>query len=116
MSDIPQVITEIIAGDALGLGAAARKIPSHRGDGRVNPSTIWRWIVSGSKAADGRVVRLEAARVGGRWLTSSMALARFWNALTPVASLATPTPSPRTPSKRQRSIEAAHRKLATAGC
>lgn len=78
------LLDEIIAGDALGLGAAARLLPAHRGSGRANPTTVWRWITSGARASDGRAVRLEAARVGGRWLTSRGALTRFIRALSTV--------------------------------
>lgn len=110
-----QVIGEILAGDALGMSATARKVPAFRGEGRANPTTIWRWIVTGCKSPDGSIVKLEAARLGGRWLTSSAALARFLDALTPSTD---PAPSParsRKPAARKRAIEAAHKKLAAAG-
>jgi len=50
-------------------------------------------------------VKLEAARVGGRWLTSKEALERFSVALTPV--VAGTTVPVRTPSRRQRENAAA---------
>src|SRR5262245_33839415 len=114
----PNVLAEIIAGDALGLSAAARLLPAHRGDGRACPSTLWRWIRTGTRTPDGRVVRLEAARIGTRWLTSRAALARYMAALTPAAPDApTPDPTP-TATQRRRAHEAAlnklDRKLATA--
>jgi hypothetical protein len=109
-------MTEVVAGDALTLSAAARLLPSHRGDGRVSATTIWRWITAGTRTSDGRTFRLEAARVGGRWLTSRAALARYAAALTPAAN-PTPTPSTptRTPAARRKASERAAARLAEAG-
>jgi hypothetical protein len=113
---VSPVLTEIIAGDALGLGAAAKLLPAHRGAGRASPSTLWRWIVSGAKASDGAVVKLEAARVGGRWLTSREALARFAARLTPASpDTSSPAPKPRAPAARHKSSEAAAKKLEAMG-
>jgi hypothetical protein len=115
LSPHQQVILEIINGDALGIGAAARLIPANRGGGPACPSTIWRWITSGSATTEGQTVKLEAARVGGRWLTSKAALARFFVALTPDATDETPTQTKtRTASQARRSHEAAKRRLAAA--
>jgi hypothetical protein len=44
---------------------------------------LWRWITEGVRLPDGSRVRLEAARLGGRWLTSEPALRRFLAAQTP---------------------------------
>ncbi len=76
------VLDEILSGDALTLSAVAQLIPAHRGGGRMSPSTVWRWVVQGTRAA-GRMVKLEAARVGNRWLTSRSAVTRYMTALTP---------------------------------
>jgi hypothetical protein len=78
----------------LSLSAAGRLFPGHRGGKSVAPSTVFRWVTKGLRTTAGRVVRLEAARVGGRWLTSNPALARFVAALTKDA---VPTESPLTP-------------------
>jgi hypothetical protein len=85
MTNSQQVLSEIIAGDALGLSAAARIFPAHRGEGRASSSTVWRWINTGTRTSNGRVVKLEAARIGTRWLTSKAAISRYMAALTPVA-------------------------------
>jgi len=98
----PSVLSEIVAGDALGLSAAARLLPAHRGEGRVCASTIWRWIKTGTRTSDGRVVKLEAARIGTRWLTSQAALTRYMTALTPVTPEAT-SPAPAHTAVKQRS-------------
>jgi hypothetical protein len=113
---VPQVLSEIIAGDALGMGAAARMLPAHRGEGTARPSTIWRWIVQGVRTPDGSTVKLEASRVGGRWLTSRAALARFSAALTPVSPGTATTPHrSRTPLARRKAAEAAANELARRG-
>jgi hypothetical protein len=79
------VLSEIQSGDGLSLSAAGRMFPAHRGAGTVNPSTVFRWVTRGTQTPDGRVVRLEAIRTPGRWLTSRAALARFVTALTSAA-------------------------------
>jgi hypothetical protein len=111
MPDTATVISEILAGDALTLSAAARKLVPHRGRG-VAPSTLWRWYAQGIRTPDGRRVHLEMARVGGKWLTSQAALARFIGASTPAIPTDTaPAPSPRTARQRAGAAERAGRTL-----
>ena len=83
--DTSTIITEILSGDALTLSAAARKLVPHRGKG-VAPSTLWRWHRKGVKTPDNRHVHLELVRVGGKWLVSAAALARFIASSTPTIS------------------------------
>ena len=90
---VPQVLTEIESGEGLSLSAAGKLFPGHRGGKRVDPSTVFRWVTKGAKTPSGAAVALEAVRVGGRWLTSRGAIARFVSALTPHAE---PRPEPRT--------------------
>lgn len=115
MPDIstPTVITEILAGDALTLSAAARKLVPHRGKG-VAPSTLWRWHREGLRTPDGNRVHLELARVGGKWLVSTAALARFIAASTPAIPL-NPTPKLRTPNQGLKDAERARKELEKAG-
>jgi hypothetical protein len=97
---------------------AARRVPPTRGEKPTSPSTIWRWFRRGCKAADGRVVHLEAVRLGGRWVTSLESLARFCAALTGGASLqATPPdrPSTRTGAQRLRDSQHAEVELSKVG-
>jgi hypothetical protein len=111
MADTPQVLTEIISGDALGLSAAARLLPAHRGAGGASATTVWRWIRTGTRTSDGRVVKLEAARIGTRWLTSKAVLTRYMTALTPVTlDAVSPVLTP-TATQRQRDREAATKRL-----
>jgi hypothetical protein len=118
---LSQLIGEILNGDGLPLSQAAKHVPSYRGDGTASASTPWRWATKGARAADGRIVKLETARIGGRMLTSKAALARFAAALSspPDDSAPSPsnptTPKPRTPAERRRAADAATRRLAEAG-
>jgi hypothetical protein len=67
----------------ISLAAAALLIPPGRRGKRTHLSTLLRWVTRGSAGPDGMIVRLEALRLGGRWMTSSEALQRFAEALTP---------------------------------
>ncbi|MBA4068009.1 MAG: hypothetical protein C0501_30755 [Isosphaera sp.] len=112
------ILSEILDGDALSLGAAARLLPAYRGAGTARQSTVWRWVNQGHRRG-GRVVKLEAARLGGRWLTSKAAIARFMAALTSTDTAAgadaTTAGRPRTPAARKKASDAASRRLAEMG-
>ena len=77
-------------------------------------STCYRWIFRGAKDPAGNRVRLEAVRLGGRWITSRQALQRFSDALTPRLDGA-PVPTPRPSGKRQRASEKAADQLSKIG-
>jgi len=105
---VPEVLGEIQAGGGLSLSAAGRLFPGHRGGTSVDPSTVFRWVTKGTRTAGGRVVKLEAVRVGGRWLTSRGAVTRFVAALTEAASPAGEATAPsRTPQQRQKAAQRA---------
>ena len=88
------------------LAAAARLVPPGRNGKRCHLSTILRWIMTGAKAPDGTVVKLEGLRIGGRWTTSRQAMQRFAERLTP--RLDGPAPAgARTPARRGRASEQA---------
>jgi hypothetical protein len=67
----------------LSLADAAKLVPPARLGRPVSFQCVLRWVLEGSRAPDGRAVKLEALRVGGRWVTSREALQRFAEALTP---------------------------------
>jgi hypothetical protein len=100
--------------EPISLAAAAALIPPARSGKRTHISTILRWILSGAKAPTGEVVRLEAVRLGGRWMTSKESLQRFAERLTP-QTVGEPAPLPRSPSARQRASERAAEELTRAG-
>ncbi len=114
---VPQVLAEIQVGDGLSLSAAGRLFPGHRANGTVDPSTVFRWLTKGMRTPAGAVVKLEAVRVGGRWLTSRGAVARFVAALTAAAAPmpAPTTPAARTPAARRRASETAAETLKKMG-
>jgi hypothetical protein len=93
----------------LPLATAAKLIPPARTGKRCHLSTILRWVLSGAKAPDGTLVKLEALRLGGRWVTSREALQRFAERLTPTVD-GSPAPT-RTPARRQRAHERAAAEL-----
>ena len=103
----PDVAAEITAGHGLNLTNAAKQFPPYRGTQPVNPSTIWRWITEGIKLASGRRLRLEAIRLGGRWLTSVQAVQRFMQAQTPQFADEPPAPTPSAKKRRQSAASAA---------
>jgi Protein of unknown function (DUF1580) len=81
---------------------------------RTSFCSLWRWIMRGVPGPDGVRIRLEAIRVGGKWLTSREALERFAAATTPRFN-AEPAPAPRTPTARQRASERAAKRLEQIG-
>jgi hypothetical protein len=98
----------------ISLTAAARSVPSSRGGKPTHISTLLRWILSGVKAPSGEVVRLEAIRLGGKWITSREALQRFAERLTPILA-GSPPPTPRTQTARLRAADRAARELERVG-
>jgi hypothetical protein len=98
----------------LSLSQAARALPSSRGGRPVTLSCVLRWVLDGVRLPSGEVVRLEALRIGGRWLTSQEAIQRFAERLTPRLD-GEPAPTPRTPAARRRASERAARELEAAG-
>jgi hypothetical protein len=111
VSDIPHTL---IDEQLLSLPQAARRLPPGRRNRPVSLSCVLRWVLDGVPGPGGQRVRLEGVRVGGRWLTSVEALARFAAALTPRLD-DDPAPAPRTPKQRQRESERAGKKLDAVG-
>jgi hypothetical protein len=106
-------MTNILEETIIPLQKAARLIPPGRNGKATHIGTILRWILNGSKGPSGGVIRLEAVRLGGRWVTSREALARFAARLTP--ALGEAPAAPRTPGRRQRASERAEKELEKCG-
>lgn len=117
VSEVTSVLTEIQCGEGLNLSAAGRLFPAHRGEGTVGPSTVFRWLTKGARSTGGQLVKLEAVRVGGRWLTSRGAVARFVQALTTASTHAPATlvQLPRSSAARQKASERAGLELKKRG-
>jgi hypothetical protein len=109
------LLKEIATGQGETLSQAARRFPSTRRGRPVTLGCLLRWVLEGARTADGRRVRLEAARVGGRWLTTAGAITRFVAAQTPDLDAPAAAPSPRSAGLRRRAAEAAGRELERAG-
>src|SRR4051812_36522012 len=77
----------------ISLGEARDEIIPRKRGRTVAPSTTWRWINKGCKAADGTIVKLEIVRVGGQPMTTVEAVHRFFRELTDRGVL-TPALSP----------------------
>jgi hypothetical protein len=106
---------DLIQENPISLQEATRSLPpAGRRGGPMHISCLLRWITQGAKAPDGSRVRLEAIRMGGRWITSRQALQRFAEALTPRLVPETAPPS-RTERQRERDIRAAEQRLQAAG-
>jgi hypothetical protein len=108
------ITNEILSGSGLNLGQAARCFPPYRESRPVNPCTIYRWITSGVRLPNGTRLRLEARRVGGRWLTSREAVRRFIDEQTPSIDTASAPRAP-TPTQRAKRAERAAKALEEAG-
>lgn len=67
----------------LSLTDACKILPTGRNGSKPHIGTLTRWINDGVTTADGTNVRLEALRLGGKWVTSKEALQRFAERLTP---------------------------------
>jgi hypothetical protein len=106
--------TTLIGETLLSLSQAARRLPPGRNGRPVTLSCLLRWVLDGAPGPDGRRVRLGAVRLGGRWLTSVEALARFAAALTPRLD-DDPAPAPRTPKQRRRASDRAGKELDRVG-
>jgi hypothetical protein len=100
--------------DLLTLSEIAKRIPGARGARRLHPATITRWILKGTKATDGSLVRLRATRVGYRWLVRAGDLEEFFRTLSaPVETTAVPTV--RAPAARRKASDRAAAKLKEMG-
>jgi hypothetical protein len=101
----------------LNLVGICHRLPPGRGGVRPHPSTPLRWILRGAKTADGRVIRLAAVRVGGRWVSSVQALDRFLAELTAAAlpGPTAPAPTERDERRTRRAGERAGDALAAGG-
>jgi hypothetical protein len=105
-------LIDISTEKTLSLAQAAKILPPGRNGRSTHVATLSRWIVRGVRG-----VRLDAARIGGRWITSEEAIDRFSSALTadrlpanqPMMTAAKVT------ATRQRELERVDRELVALG-
>ena len=79
----------------------------------VSFQTIWRWALKGLPGSNGQRVRVRAARLGGRWITSVEALQEFSRAMTP--KIEELVPLYRSPGRRLRAAKRAGDELTRHG-
>jgi hypothetical protein len=106
--------TTILSETTMSLSQAAKRLPSGRRGAPVSLACVLRWVLQGARGPAGARVRLEAVRLGGRWLTSLEALARFAQALTPATADSQSSPI-RTLRQRRKRAERAERELEQLG-
>jgi hypothetical protein len=97
------------------LAQTAARLPPNRLDRPVTASCVLRWVLSGVRVPGGGRIRLEAVRLGGRWLTSVEALERFAERQTPGLDAPKNGAPPRPPASRRRASERAERELGRIG-
>jgi hypothetical protein len=103
---------DVTSPDTLSLTAACALLPRGRNGAKPHISTLLRWILDGTPAPDGRRVRLAAARLGSKWVTTRTALKQFVEALTPRIGAGTESaPTSRTPAQRARAATRAGEEL-----
>lgn len=85
-----ELLAEIENGCGETLRQAARRFPSSRRGRPVTLSCLLRWTLQGVRVPGG-VVKLEAARCAGRWITTPGACRRFVAAQTPDKCHSPPT-------------------------
>jgi hypothetical protein len=105
---------DVTSPDTLTLTEACALLPRGRNGSRPHLSTLVRWITHGAPAPDGRLVRLAAARCGGKWVTSRAALNEFVAVLTPRPE-GGPRLAPRTSPQRRRASARAEKELEKRG-
>lgn len=105
----------IINESVISLSEVQNIAPPNRDGSRINFSTSFRWATKGILAADGRRVKLEVMKLGGRLITSREAVQRFAEALTTACGLASTPTVVRTPAVRTKAAAAARKKLEEMG-
>src|SRR5262245_52846403 len=102
-----KLLEEIEGGQGETITRAARRCPSTRQGKTVTLSCVLRWVLTGVRGPDGRRIKLEAARLAGKWITTPAAIRRFVAAQTPHTAEA-PTEIRSPTSRRRVSERAAH--------
>lgn len=110
-----QLLSEIEAGHGQRLAVAARILPSNRQNKPVTMSCLLRWVMDGVRLPDGSRLKLEAARIGGKWVTTPQAIRRFVESQTPQSNDTPLPPAPRTAKQRQRTAGQRERAAQAAG-
>ena len=106
---------DLVTEDPVALADARNSLPPIRAGKRIHVATMIRWIMRGVRSPSGTLVRLEAARLGSRWITTKQALQRFLEAITPIFSGESSPPARRTMRQRRQGAARAGKQLAADG-
>jgi hypothetical protein len=109
-----QLLEELETGQGEDLRRLARYAPSNEAGSGIHSATLHRWIMKGVKVPSGKRIRLEAARLGGKWVSTRAALRRFILAQNPDLPDGQPRPI-RSAGKRRRASERAAEQLSKIG-
>jgi hypothetical protein len=115
--EISMPTIDVTAEETLTLDQAAAMLPAGRNGARPTFGCVLRWVLEGARPVgpdgkpNGEKIRLDAVRLGGRWITSCEAINRFVDRLTPRLDGAAVAPKLRAPAKRARSSEHAAEEL-----
>jgi hypothetical protein len=109
-----ELLSEIENGEGLTLRDLAAFCPKQRRAKPVSLSCVLRWCLVGVRGPGGARIKLEAARLSGKWISSRGALRRFVQAQTPFLDDEPSLPR-RSPSKRQAAADRAARALEKVG-
>ncbi len=97
------------------LNDIARRCPRGRASTSshaAHRTTVLRWIIRGVTVKTGAAkVKLEAVRIGKRWVTSEEAYSRFVTACGAAAGVVTTPPVTRSPAATRRASERADREI-----
>jgi hypothetical protein len=108
------LLEELAQGHGKSLSQAAKLFPPFRQNRPVTLSCVFRWVTKGVRGPDGQRIRLEGARLAGRWVTTPQAIVRFLQAQTPNLDNV-PERFPTPPSVRRRASERAEAELKKLG-
>ena len=84
----------LLAEGLIPVGELPAELPRVRSGRPLARAAVWRWVVKGLPGPDGTRCRLEAVRLGRRWMTSRQALARFMARTTRMAGAERPQAAP----------------------
>jgi hypothetical protein len=90
------------------------RLPGRAGK-KIHFSTVWRWVTTGVRGPGGNRVRLQALRIGAKWVTSRRAIQAFAEALTPHLDVQAEPAATCTAGQRRRAAERAGEQLAALG-
>src|SRR5688572_1327869 len=83
MSNHQQLAATLLSERLIPVDEVPSIVPTARNGRPMHRSAVWRWVSKGLRGPVGERVRLEAVRIGRRWVTSHEGLARFFARLTP---------------------------------